>query len=67
MKSIFASILCLILFGVANAQAQLKAPAETAMDRFLRYAKIDTQSAEDQQTTPSTRNSSISQIFSQRN
>lgn len=55
MKSIFASILCLIVFNVANAQAQLKPPAETALDRFLRYVKIDTQSQEDQQTTPSTR------------
>ena len=55
MKSIFASILCLILMGVANAQAQLKPPAETALDRFLRYVKIDTQSQEDQTTTPSTR------------
>jgi len=56
MKSIFASILCLILIGIANGQAQnLKAPTESAMDRFLRYVKIDTQSAEDQTTTPSTR------------
>ena len=55
MKSIFASILCLIFISVANAQAQLKPPAETALDRFLRYVKIDTQSQEDQQTTPSTR------------
>ncbi|MBV9214635.1 MAG: peptidase T [Acidobacteria bacterium] len=35
--------------------AQLKPPAESAIDRFLRYAKIDTQSAEDQETVPSTR------------
>ena len=55
MKSFFASILCLVLIGVANAQAQLKPPSETALDRFLRYVKIDTQSQEDQTTTPSTR------------
>ena len=55
MKSIFASILCLLFISVSNAQTQLKAPAETALDRFLRYVKIDTQSQEDQQTTPSTR------------
>ena len=35
-----------------NAQT---APTETALDRFLRYVKIDTQSQEDQTTTPSTR------------
>jgi tripeptide aminopeptidase len=52
-------ILCLLLLTnvatVASAQAQLKPPTESAMDRFLRYVKIDTQSAEDQTTTPSTR------------
>src|ERR1044071_527565 len=53
MKSIIALVLCLLFVGVANAQ--LKPPTETAMDRFLRYAKIDTQSVEDQTTTPSTR------------
>jgi tripeptide aminopeptidase len=55
MKSILASILCLIFVGIANAQAGLKPPTEPVIDRFLRYVKIDTQSAEDQQTTPSTR------------
>jgi tripeptide aminopeptidase len=39
--------------GVANAQ--LKSPTESALDRFLRYVKIDTQSQEDQTTVPSTR------------
>lgn len=54
MKSVFAFILG--LFIVASAQAQsLKPPTETALDRFLRYAAIDTQSAEDQTTVPSTR------------
>jgi tripeptide aminopeptidase len=53
MKSILASVLCLVFVGVANAQ--LKLPGESAMDRFLRYVKIDTQSQEDQTTTPSTR------------
>jgi len=55
MKSRLASILFLTLVAVTQAQAQLKAPAESAMDRFLRYVKIDTQSQEDQTTTPSTR------------
>ena len=55
MKSIVASLLCLVSIGVAQAQAQLKAPTESALDRFLRYVKIDTQSQEDQTTTPSTR------------
>jgi tripeptide aminopeptidase len=53
MKSILASVFCLVFAGIANAQ--LKPPTESAMDRFLRYAKIDTQSQEDQTTTPSTR------------
>ena len=48
-------MLCLVFLGVANAQAQLKPPTEPVMDRFLRYVKIDTQSQEDQTTTPSTR------------
>ena len=53
MKSLLASLLCLVFLGVSNAQ--VKPPTESAMDRFLRYAKIDTQSQEDQTTTPSTR------------
>jgi tripeptide aminopeptidase len=32
----------------------LAPPAESAVDRFLRYVRIDTQSQEDQSTTPST-------------
>lgn len=54
MKSILISILCLVFISAAQAQAQLKPPTESAMDRFLRYVKIDTQSQEDQTTTPST-------------
>src|SRR5690349_14357075 len=53
MKLMLASVLCLVALGVA--QAQLKSPTESVMDRFLRYVKIDTQSQEDQTTTPSTR------------
>ncbi|HJY26815.1 MAG TPA: peptidase T [Pyrinomonadaceae bacterium] len=53
MKSLLALMLCLLCVGVANAQ--LKAPTESALDRFLRYVKIDTQSQEDQTTVPSTR------------
>jgi tripeptide aminopeptidase len=55
MRPAVASVLCLLFVTIAGAQAQLKPPAEPAMDRFLRYVKIDTQSAEDQKTTPSTR------------
>jgi len=53
MRSIPALLLCFVFAGIA--QAQLKPPTESAMDRFLRYVKIDTQSQEDQTTTPSTR------------
>jgi tripeptide aminopeptidase len=53
MKSIIASVLVLVSVGLANAQ--VKPPTESVMDRFLRYVKIDTQSQEDQTTTPSTR------------
>src|ERR1700752_375311 len=53
MKSLLASVLCLLFVFFGNGH--LKPPTESAMDRFLRYVKIDTQSAEDQTTTPSTR------------
>ena len=53
MRSLLTIVLCLLCVGVANAQ--LKAPTEPVMDRFLRYVKIDTQSQEDQTTVPSTR------------
>jgi tripeptide aminopeptidase len=55
MKAILVSVLALTLFVTASAQSQLKPPTETALDRFLRYAKIDTQSAEDQTVVPSTK------------
>ena len=54
MKSVFAFILGLFIAISALAQT-VKPPKETAMDRFLRYVKIDTQSAEDQTTVPSTK------------
>lgn len=44
-----------LLSGAARVTAQTNPPKETALERFLRYAKIDTQSAEDQSTVPSTR------------
>src|SRR5258705_9991480 len=53
MKSAFAFILGLLIAVSASAQA-LNPPKETAIERFLRYVKIDTQSAEDKETTPST-------------
>jgi len=47
--------LIIILFCEIPFHAQTKPLTETAMDRFLRYVKIDTQSAEDQNTVPSTK------------
>ena len=55
MKSILALALCLVTVVSTQAQTQLKPPTESVLDRFLRYVKIDTQSAEDQTTVPSTR------------
>jgi len=55
MRSILALALCLLAAVGSQAQSQLKPPTESALDRFLRYVKIDTQSAEDQSTVPSTR------------
>ena len=54
MKRIFLIALCLVASITSQAQS-LKAPTESSLDRFLRYVKIDTQSAEDQTTVPSTR------------
>ncbi|MGD9628770.1 MAG: peptidase T [Pyrinomonadaceae bacterium] len=51
-KTIYAIALVLISLYAANAQA--KPPSESAMDRFLRYVKIDTQSAEEAGKFPST-------------
>ena len=53
MRSICA--LLLIFVSLSTTFAQQKPPIESAMDRFLRYVKIDTQSAEDQSTSPSTK------------
>ena len=52
-KSTFVLIVALVFS--ASAFGQTKLPSESAMDRFLRYVKIDTQSAEDQTTVPSTK------------
>ena len=54
MKYVFAFIASLCIAVSAQAQA-IKPPKEAAIDRFLRYVKIDTQSAEDQTTVPSTK------------
>lgn len=44
-----------LIFGLyAGIFSQAKLPTESAMDRFLRYVKIDTQSAEDAGKFPST-------------
>ena len=53
MRIINATLLILAAF--VTIFSQQKPPSETAMDRFLRYVKIDTQSAEDQNTVPSTK------------
>ncbi|HLA94459.1 MAG TPA: peptidase T [Pyrinomonadaceae bacterium] len=51
LRLIFLSILALAI----TSFGQTKLPSESAMDRFLRYVKIDTQSAEDQPAPPSTK------------
>jgi tripeptide aminopeptidase len=53
MKLLYALLFSLLMLVAASAQ--VKPPQETVLDRFFRYAKIDTQSKEDQQTVPSTR------------
>ena len=53
MKSFCSFLIVLVLFTVVPAQQ--KPPTESAMSRFLRYVKIDTQSAEDQPVPPSTK------------
>jgi tripeptide aminopeptidase len=55
MKLILACALCLLATISGLAQSTLKPPTESAIERFLRYIKIDTQSQEDQNTVPSTR------------
>lgn len=50
-------LLCTLVFSLIvflPVSAQTKAPSESAMDRFLRYVKIDTQAAEDAGKVPST-------------
>ncbi len=53
MKFLYAFLIGLLIFGAGFAQQ--KPPTESAFDRFMRYVKIDTQSAEDQTTVPSTK------------
>src|SRR6267142_2876357 len=55
MKSVAAVVFALLLAISAIAQSGIKPPKETALERFLLYAKIDTQSKDDQPTVPSTR------------
>jgi tripeptide aminopeptidase len=52
MKLFFTLLLSLVVFSAVPAQT--KSPTESAMDRFLRYVKIDTQSAEEAGKFPST-------------
>ncbi len=51
----FFSAFVLFLFFAPCTFGQAKPPTESAMSRFLRYVKIDTQSAEDQPAPPSTK------------
>lgn len=53
MKLFYTLLISFILLSSVSAQSN--APIETAMSRFLRYVKIDTQSAEDQPAPPSTK------------
>ncbi len=53
MKLIYALFFLVLLFTTTFSQQ--KSPTESAVDRFLRYVKIDTQSAEDQPAPPSTK------------
>ncbi|HEY6122744.1 MAG TPA: peptidase T, partial [Pyrinomonadaceae bacterium] len=55
MKKLSSFVVVLFLAAFTPAQTNVKPPKETALDRFLRYVKIDTQSQEDQTTVPSTR------------
>lgn len=47
-------LLLVFLLAIPTLKAQTNPPSESALDRFLRYAKIDTQSKEDQGKVPST-------------
>lgn len=51
----FRLIFTALLLLSSAVGAQVKPPREQAIDRFLRYVKIDTQSKEDQTTVPSTK------------
>ncbi|MEO7538850.1 MAG: peptidase T [Pyrinomonadaceae bacterium] len=53
MKLFYSFLLSLVLLTAISAQ--VKPPAESVLDRFFRYVKIDTQSAEDQPAPPSTK------------
>lgn len=53
MKIFYAIFIGLLLFTASFAQT--KPPQEAVLDRFLRYVKIDTQSAEDAGIVPSTK------------
>lgn len=55
MKLLGAIMLALLCSLGLDAQNSLNPPKELALERFLRYVKIDTQSKDDQETTPSTR------------
>ena len=47
-------LIAFLALATLSTFAQTKPPTESAMDRFLRYVKIDTQSAEDAGKFPST-------------
>ncbi|MGE3466991.1 MAG: peptidase T [Pyrinomonadaceae bacterium] len=51
---ILSSLTIVLLFTTFALSQTAKPPTESAMDRFLRYIKIDTQSAEGAEKSPST-------------
>src|SRR4051794_7018122 len=53
--NLISTLFLIISIFALSTLAQTTAPSESALDRFLRYVKIDTQSAEDQATVPSTK------------
>jgi len=54
-NKILAALTVVLFCFTSGLYAQTKPPTESAMSRFLRYVKIDTQSADDQPAPPSTK------------
>src|ERR1051326_1964625 len=54
MKHLIVLCIAFVISPISAMPAELHPPEEEALSRFLRYVKIDTQSAEDQKQVPST-------------